>query len=150
MKLFKQRLADTFIQEWSGVIRDRDRYEIYRFFKTLFEREKYISSIDIYCLRVAVAQARFGVLPLNNNFHRYSVSPIDRNCAFCVSRIEYVYHFMFVCPAYADLRIFFTQDSSIMSVRSALEVRNKGLCRSVSKFVFHAINGRKQFLDSEW
>ena len=82
LKLFKQRLADTFIQEWSGVIRDRDRYEIYRFFKTLFEREKYISSIDIYCLRVAVAQARFGVLQLNNILHRYSVSPVDRNCAF--------------------------------------------------------------------
>ena len=149
LKLFKQRLADTFIQEWSGVIRDRDRYEIYRFFKTLFERERYISSIDIYCLRVAVAQAIFGVLPLNN-LHRYSVSPIDRNCAFCVSRIEYVYHFMFVCPAYADLRIFFTQDSSIMSVRSALEPRTVSLCRNVSKFVLHAVKRRKRFLDSVW
>ena len=49
-----------FIQEWSGV--DRDRHEIYWSFKTLFEKEKYISSIDIYCFRMAVAQAIFGVL----------------------------------------------------------------------------------------
>ena len=65
-------------------------------------------------------------------------------------KIEDEYHFMFVCPVYADLRNKFMQDSSIMSVRSALEARIIGLCRSVSKFVFHAINGRKQFLDSEW
>ena len=64
---FKQRLVDTFIQEWSGAVRDKDRYEMYRSFKTIFEKEKYISNTDIYCFRVAVSQARFGVLPLNNN-----------------------------------------------------------------------------------
>ena len=55
-----------FIQEWSGAIRDKDNYEIYGSFKTIFEKEKYISNIDSYCFRVAVSQARFGVLPLNN------------------------------------------------------------------------------------
>ena len=57
LKLLKQRLVDMCIQEWSGVIRDRDRYKIYHSFKTLFGKEKYISSIDIYCFRVAIAQA---------------------------------------------------------------------------------------------
>ena len=61
-----------FIQEWSEAVRDKDRYEIYRSFKTIFEKEKYISNTDIYCFRVAVSQARFGVLPFNN-LHRYSV-----------------------------------------------------------------------------
>ena len=43
-----------FIQEWSVVIRDIEKYEIYRSF--FFEKEKFISSIDIiYCFRVAVA-----------------------------------------------------------------------------------------------
>ena len=112
-----------FIQEWSGVIRDRDRYKIYHSFKTLFGKEKYISSIDKYCFRVAVAQARFGVLPFNNNLHRYSVSPIDRNCAFCMSKIENEYHFMFECPIFVDLRNKFMQDSTVKSVRSALEAR---------------------------
>ena len=36
-----------FIQEWSGAIIDKDRYEIYRSSKALFEKEMYISSIDI-------------------------------------------------------------------------------------------------------
>ena len=108
-----------------------------------------MTSIEIYCFRVAVAEARCGILPLNKNFHRYSVSPSDRNCAFCVFIIEDEYHFLFVCPVHADLRNTFMQDSSIMSVRSALEARNIGLCRSVSKLVFHAINRRKQLLDSD-
>ena len=135
-----------FIQEWSGV--NRDRYKIYWSFKTLFEKEKYISSFDKYCFRVAVAQARFGVLPFNNNLHRYSVSATDRNCAFCMSKIENEYHFLFECPIFVDLRNKFMQDSTVKSVRSALEARILCLCQNVSKFVLHAINRRKN-LDNE-
>ena len=85
-------------------VRDKDRYEIYRSFKTIFEKERYISNTDIYCFRVAVSQTRFGVLPLNNNLHRYSVLSLDRNCAFCISEIQNEHHFLFKCPMYADLR----------------------------------------------
>ena len=35
LRSFKQRLVDMFIQEWSGAVRDKDRYEIYRSFKTI-------------------------------------------------------------------------------------------------------------------
>ena len=48
LRSFKQRLVDMFIQEWSGAVRDKDRYEIYRSFKTIFEKEKYISKTAIY------------------------------------------------------------------------------------------------------
>ena len=138
-----------FIQEWSGAVRDKDRYEIYRSFKTIFEKEKYILNTDIYCFRVAVSQARFGVLPLNNNLHRYSVLSLDRNCAFCINEIENEHHFLFKCPMYADLRRKFIPDSSFRSLKTALEARNQSLCRNVSKFIFHATNKRKQFLDSK-
>ena len=33
LRSFKQRLVDLFKQEWSGAIRDKDRYEIYWSFK---------------------------------------------------------------------------------------------------------------------
>ena len=93
---------------------------------------------------MAVAQARFGVLPLNNNLHRYSVSPIDRNYAFCVSKIEDEYHFLFECPIYADLRERKNmQDSSIMSVRSALEAENISLDLSRRLFCTLQREGRK-------
>jgi hypothetical protein len=147
LKLLKQRLVDMFIQEWSGAIRDKDRYDNYRSFKTIFEKEKYISSMDIYCFRVAVAQARFGVLPLNNNLHRYSVSPLDRNCGFCNSQIENEHHFLFECDVYTDLRNIFLLDSSTMSLQVIIGARNESHIRNVAKFVFHAIQRRKRLLD---
>ena len=121
LRSFKQRLADMFIQEWSGAVRDKDRYEIYRSFKTIFEKEKYISNTDIYFFTVAVSQARFGVLPLNNNLHRYSVLSLDRNFAFCINEIENEHHFLFKCPMHADLRRKFIPDSSFRSLKTALE-----------------------------
>ena len=148
LRSFKQRLVDMFIQEWSGAVRDKDRYEIYRSFKTIFEKEKYISNTDIYCFRVAVSQARFGVLPLNNNLHRYSVLSRQK-WTFCINEIENEHHILFKCPMYADLRRKLIPDSSFRSLKTALEARNQSLCRNVSKFIFHATNKRKQFLDSK-
>mgnify|MGYP006276537769 CR=1 FL=1 len=61
MVVFKQRLVDMFIQEWYGTIRDKERYENYRSFKSTFGKEKYIESMDSYCFRVAITQIRFNV-----------------------------------------------------------------------------------------
>ena len=66
-----------------------------------------------------------------------------------MSKIEDEYHFLFECPIYMDLRHKFMRDSSIVSVRSALEARNIGLCRRVTKFVLHAIKEEEKNLDNE-
>ena len=46
VKLFlcelQQRLVDIFIQEWSGYIMESERYNDYRMFKSIFEKEFYI------------------------------------------------------------------------------------------------------------
>ena len=139
----KQKLVDMFIQEWSGAVRDKDRYEIYRPLETIFEKEKYISNTDIYCFRVAVSQARFGVLPLNNNLHRYSVLSLDRNCAFCINEIENEHHFLFKCPMYADLRRKFTPDSSFRFLKTALEARNQESMSECVKVYFSCHKQKK-------
>ena len=69
--VFKQRLLDMFTQEWTADIRDKKKKEkkicMYRSFEVRFGAEKYLSVIDIYCLRVALTQLRLGVLPVNSN-----------------------------------------------------------------------------------
>ena len=80
--VFKQRLLDMFTQEWTADIRDKERYVTYRCFKKLFEAERYLSDIDIFCFRVALAQLRLGVRPINNNMYRYSDCPTNR--FFCI------------------------------------------------------------------
>ena len=92
--VFKRRLLDTFTQEWTADIRDKERYVTYCCFKKLFEAERYLSDIDIYCFRVALAQLRLRVLPINNNMYKYSDSPINRNI------VENEDHFLLVCPLY--------------------------------------------------
>ena len=64
-----------------GTLQTKDRYESYRTFKTgFFCTESYLSDIDIYCFRLPFLQFSLGVLPINNNMHRHSESPVCRNC----------------------------------------------------------------------
>ena len=93
LRVFKQRLVDMFTQEWFGTIRDRERYENYRSFKSIFEKEKYLHFINTYCFRVAVTQTRFNVLPLNNNVYRYSDNIQEKACPFCKTTVENEAHF---------------------------------------------------------
>ena len=146
LQLFKERLIDMFIQEWSGSLRDKERYENYRSFKTVFEKEKYIAGINVYCFRVAVSQIRLGVLPLNNNLKRFSDLPTDRNCICCTTKIEDEHHFLFECKLYHDLREKFLKKSVHLPIHRLLAARDETHTYNLSKFVFHAISLRKQFL----
>ena len=148
MRTFKHRLLDMYKQEWSGTIQEKERYENYRSFKTVFGEEKYLSEIDIYCFRVAVAQFRLGVLPINNNIHRYSENPLCRNCLYCENAVEDEYHFLLVCPLYSDLRTRFFDCSSFYSVANALRWKGTKKCRSLSKLIFYAVKRRNLYAES--
>jgi hypothetical protein len=144
--VFKQRLIDMFIQEWTGTIRDRNRYDIYRTFKTVFEKEKYILDMDTYCFRVAVTQLRFNVLPLNNNMHRYCESDHKKFCPFCNDQNENEQHFLFTCPVFEDLRIKFLKESVRLPIYVLLKATDNSHRHNLSRYVFHAINRRKRLL----
>ena len=98
----KQRLLGNFIQEWDAAIRDKDGYFPYRHVKSIFESEKYLSVLEIYCFRVELCQLRLGVLSIKNNLSRYSVFARSRNCVLCVNEVEDEEHLLFTCPLYAD------------------------------------------------
>ena len=147
LKQLKQRLIDMFIQEWSGGIRDRERYTSYSNFKVLFEKERYISFVDTSCFRAALSQFRFGVLPLNNNMHRYSQNAEKRACPYCLTRVENEEHFIFSCPLYTDLMKKFLHGFSSMILLCQVDSLVKA--QLLSKFVFYAIKMRKRFLLGE-
>ena len=143
IQAFKLRLIDIFKQEWFGTIQEKDRYEIYRSCKSVFGEEKYLSALDIYCFRAALAQFRLGVLPINNNIHRYNENPISRNCVFCENTVEDEHHFLFLCPLYSDLRTRFLNCSLATSVGDVLRWKGTTKCRSLSKLIFYAVKRRK-------
>jgi hypothetical protein len=138
LRLFKQRLIDMFVQEWSATVHDSERYETYRSYKSVFATESYLSEIEPYCFRVALTQLRMGVLPINNNMFRYSGNHAARNCPFCLTAIEDERHFLFVCPLYVDLRARLLTDLSTMSVSSVLRWEENSKCFSMVKYIFLA------------
>ena len=146
LKTFKQRIIDMYLQEWSSTIRDKDRYESYRSFKVVFEREKYLSFIDTYCFRVAMTQTRLGVLPINKNLHRFSPNAAERCCPACDTKFEDEQHFFFKCPLYCDLRHTFLYEMPKDSWQSLLELKKESHCWRLAKYVFSAVNRRKRYL----
>ena len=144
--VFRQRLLDTFIQEWSDTVRNKDRYLLYSLVKDDFERSAYIQDVNIYCFRVALTQIRCGVLPINNNMNRYGSNPIASMCPFCEDRIEDEKHFLFSCTVYLDLRNRFLETNDCDHLYRMLEGEQIGLSRSVAKYVFHAFKRRRQLI----
>ena len=116
---------------------------MYRCFKKIFEAERYLSDIDVFCFRVALAQLSLGVLPINNNMYRYSDCPTNRNCVFCPDVVENEDHFLLVCPLYTDLRNRFLEQKGAQSLQDMLQWKDTKRCLLLSKFTFHAMNRRK-------
>ena len=140
---FRQRLVDVFVQDWSGTLRDHTRYEHYRTFKTIFEKERYVLEMDVYCFRVAISQTRLNALPLNNNIHRYSIVKEKKACPFCTHQKEDEQHFLFKCAFYDDLRVKFLKESARLTISQLLTARCSTHMHNLSRFVFHACNRRR-------
>ena len=79
--------------------------------------------------------------------YRYSDCPTNKNCVFCQNQVENEDHFLLVCPLYTDLRNRFLERKGIQSLQNILRRKNTKGCRLLSKFIFHAINRRKLYLD---
>ena len=124
----------------------------YRNVECIFEPEQYSSVLEIYCFRVGLCQLRFGVLPINNNLHRYSVFVRNRHCVLCVNAVEDEEHLLFTCPLYADIRVKLLNDASqnatIASLLNVLAWKNKTNLLRLAKFVFSARRRREEFTGS--
>ena len=135
-------------QDWSGDISAKERYSTYSTFKTILEKEMYLSNVNIYCFRVALSQLRLNVLPINNNMNRYNQDPTSRLCSFCKNSTEDESHFLFDCSVYSDIREKSLKIPSRYLMTSQSTWQNKWNSRSPAKFVFHAIKRRANLIDN--
>lgn len=147
LKALRQRMIDKFTQEWSIVVRNKDRYASYSDITRTFGKAAYIDFMDIYCFRVAFSQIRLGVLPINNNMNRYGNNMNDSMCPFCFGQAEDERHFLVICPVYNHLRMRFFNNVDYHDVSEMLDGNDVLVSRNVSKYVFHAMKFRKQVLD---
>lgn len=144
--ILKQRLKDVFIQEWDEVLRDKERYNLYRVCQSNFRKAPYLDKITVYCFRVALAQIRMGVLPINNNLNRFKENLREAMCPWCSTQVENESHFLFHCSLYTDLRTRFINSS--LDIRTQVDGNNISIAKNVSKFIFHAIKRRQRFIEN--
>ena len=139
---FKDRLICMYKQEWTGTIRDRDRYRDYRQLKTLLEPERYISMINNHNKRIYFTRARANVLSINANLHRYSQNPCDKCCFVCKNMIENEEHVLYYCPLYESLRVRFLGNLAYKPIDILLKGTNRYITFKVAAFFFHCANVR--------
>ena len=102
--VFKQRMLDMFMQEWSGTIESRDRYAFYRSFKSIFEPEMFLKSLPKHPFRSVYAMLRANMLPINANTARFKDDVNLKYCPSCKNTQENEYHLLFICPLYSHIR----------------------------------------------
>ena len=100
----KQRLIDTYKQEWHYSIISKDVFQSYRIFKEDFGRESYLDHIENKCFRDSMVKLRLGVLQIGASLFRRLFSNNKNNkCKLC-ARLEDENHIIFRCPLYHTLR----------------------------------------------
>eukprot|EP00745_Piridium_sociabile_P014687 TRINITY_DN21651_c0_g1_i6.p1 TRINITY_DN21651_c0_g1~~TRINITY_DN21651_c0_g1_i6.p1 ORF type:complete len:655 (+),score=42.51 TRINITY_DN21651_c0_g1_i6:130-2094(+) len=101
VSLFKQRLIDSFRQDWHDSL---SSYPDYCLYHPEIVRANYICQLNAREHRRVVCLLRCNRLPLNSVSHS-TQQIIDPFCKQCDRQcIEDLCHFMLICPRYASLR----------------------------------------------
>ena len=107
LKLLKQRLNDTFIQNWESRLQTSSRAIFYKELSS-FDYKQYLDIINIKKFRIAVTKLRLSSHRLEIETGRWArplVERQNRKCKLCnLSVVEDEFHFVLECPAYVQLR----------------------------------------------
>ena len=152
---FKQRLQDSYMQEWSETIHSSSKLKTYCTFKTLLQPEKYLDIIKIKKYRVALTRFRCS----NHNLcietgRREKVLLNDRRCLYCIkegkSYVEDEYHFISICNLYNNIRtkyIKYAYKCSLFEFCNLLKCTNLTTVCELGVYIYNAFSIREQFLN---
>ena len=127
---------------------------VYRKYKRTFEREAYISILNVDVFRTALTQFRTGVSQLNVHRYRFSHDIALKTCPFCEDEVETEVHFLFECEMYNYYRLKYF---GFMNKRTNLDYHFKYILTDSTKegilklarFVFYAMKQRVENLIEE-
>ncbi|MCG8034648.1 MAG: endonuclease/exonuclease/phosphatase family protein, partial [Candidatus Thiodiazotropha taylori] len=148
----KQRLTDTFIQNWMARLGESSRANFYRTFAE-FKLQPYLDNINIGKFSNALSRLRMASHRLEIESGRWvkpnSIPVIDRKCSNC-SVLEDEYHFVLECPLYTDLRKKYIARHYWVrpSMFKFLELLNSSAesIRKLSIYIFYAFSQRSNLL----
>lgn len=153
ISVLKQRLTDTFIQNWRARLEGSTRANFYKSF-AVFQLQPYLDKVSVSKFRHALSRLRVSSHRLEVESGRW-VKPIptpfnERKCAHC-SVLEDEFHFVLMCPLYLDLRKkyiskYYWSRPSMFKFLELLNSSNTDRIRKLCCFVFHAFNQRTNVL----
>ena len=104
--IFKERVIDVFKQTWFNGVKSKSCLNLFLRYKNDIQFEKYLDILPINkratssCLRLSSHK----LLIETGRYANRSLQRNERKCTFCdMNDLEDEYHFVLVCPVYADL-----------------------------------------------
>jgi len=149
IKLFRERVVFVNRHEWSVDIASKDRYQLYRSFKSELFLSPYLSDLKHVKSRNALIRFRLGVSQLKIHKFRFARANVHNyDCPYCKDILETEIHFVLVCPAYTELRNYyiphkFFRYPCLQKLSLLLASENKVLLMRLAKFLSEAFAKRE-------
>ena len=101
---FKQKLKDTYLQNWNSLVDKSSSGQNYRIFKHKFEMNKYFTYLPFKQFRLLTAfRTRNHRLPIE--VRRWSSIPIEeRKCTLCNDGVGDEFHYILECKHFNEQR----------------------------------------------
>ena len=147
LKELRDRMILRYKESWYNKLHRSERCALYRIFKNEHDIESYLFDLDKSIFRDLYARFRFGVSELYTHRYRYMNNENNSNvCPSCNEADEDEYHFLFLCPAYEDIRMKYLEFCFGLGVQECMclcfSSNDKERIRQVSSYVFHALKRR--------
>ena len=153
ISLLKQRLTDTFIQNWRARLEESSRANFYKVF-AIFQLQPYLDKLSISKFIQALSRLRMSSHRLEVESGRW-VKPVpvpfnERKCTVC-HVFEDEYHFVLECSLYLDLRKkyiskYFWSRPNMFKFLELLNSSNTSCIRKLCCYIFHSFKLRTEFL----
>eukprot|EP00745_Piridium_sociabile_P006243 TRINITY_DN14019_c0_g1_i8.p1 TRINITY_DN14019_c0_g1~~TRINITY_DN14019_c0_g1_i8.p1 ORF type:complete len:809 (-),score=78.12 TRINITY_DN14019_c0_g1_i8:134-2281(-) len=149
LSAFRERMVDVVKQKWFADIRESERCQLYKSFKSVLSTEIYFSDITIKAFRDSLVRFRLGVSEINTHRNRFisNITAGKNDCPFCPQTIEDEKHFIFHCPKYGNIRPnIFKSISAHFENQYFLQVmscQNTGITKQLAWFLHKCFVMRK-------
>ena len=149
LEAIRLRILDQFKQSWYAQIINSNRLVTYSNIKFDFGLETYLQVIQSFKFRRALTRFRISAhsLAIETGRH-HNIERSDRKCIYCnMNVIESEFHFMLICPLYADLRSkylnrYYCRWPTVYKFHKLMNKQSKHSLQMISQYIYFASRKR--------
>ena len=153
LSVIKQRLSDTFVQNWHERLNESSRASFYRHICN-FPFQPYLDTLTLKQYRVAMSKLRVSSHRLLIESGRWiKPQPIPRNerlCQIC-NKLEDEHHFLLECSLFTDernkyIKPYYVKRTSMFKTVQLLGSDNKNEIKKLAVYIFKCFEKRNEAL----